>query len=236
MSPPARGLPVKGSLRRHRGAGSERVAARSAGTMDAPLNGRPGAPRPRVLPWGGRAAVPAEGAGPPRPPAVSPPPARPRPSPPRGPASRAWSPTPPPPPRPGIPPPARSNCSFEAPADVAAPRALPPCARGCRPAARFQLLFILSFSTLLKPARGPGLQLCSAGLLAGGAGRGRGRGGGAGPWRGAGPKLWEDAPPIPAPPIPRVGARPRASQDSLSRSSVRAQCSDPPGCFVLSVY
>lgn len=91
------------------------------------------------------------------------------------------------PPRPGIPPPAPSNCSFEAPADVAAPRALPPCARGCRPAARFQLLFILSFSTLLKPARCPGLQRCSAGLLAGGAGpagagtgRGRGRGWGGG--------------------------------------------------------
>lgn len=62
VSPPARGLPVKGSLRRHRGAGSERGAAHGAGTMGAPLNGRPRR-RPARARFRGGACRPGGGRG-----------------------------------------------------------------------------------------------------------------------------------------------------------------------------
>lgn len=215
--------------------------------MAAPLNGRPGAPRPRVLPWGGL-AFPAEGAGPGRrlrP--LLPPPASPS------------APLPISPPRlPGLPPPDPGNCFFEVLAGVAAPGAPPPRARGCRPAVRFQLLFILFFSTLLKPARYPRPQFCAAGPLAGGAGLGRGHGGAGPPVRvgrgqcwgrggaGAGRGLSSPEMPRPSPNSHlsgRVGAQSRGpngtrqpSQDSLCASSARSRCSGPLGCvFLVSV-
>lgn len=53
MSPPARALPVKGSLRRHRGAGSERGAAHSAAQWARHSTGDPAAAPPARASVGG---------------------------------------------------------------------------------------------------------------------------------------------------------------------------------------